>query len=254
MLLISKMLSQLVLPPGGLILLIAFGALFFKRIWGKATLCLALLLFWGLSTEPVRDMLIKPLEFQYPTFHAHHLDKKRTVIVLLGGGVYENAPEYAGQDYLHSFAIMRTLYAAQLAKQTGLDVYATGGKPLNPDQDAEGDVMKKFLLQQGLHSQHVFSEYLANNTWQNAVLIQMMLKHKGISTVVLVTSAWHMPRSVACFKAQGLNVISAPTDYLTKMSPYDIRSYLPSAHAFYDSNRALHEYLGLFFYRLRYAM
>ncbi|MDQ6973377.1 MAG: YdcF family protein, partial [Mariprofundaceae bacterium] len=150
--------------------------------------------------------------------------------------------------------MMRTLYAARLAKKIGLDVYATGGKPFNLEQDAEGDVMRNVLLDQGLDADHVFAEKLANNTWENAILMQSMLEKKGISTVILVTSAWHMPRSVACFQAQGLKVIPAPTDYLTKMSHYDIRSYFPSARAFYDSSLALHEYLGLFFYRWRYAM
>jgi len=254
LLLLSKIFSQLLLPPGGLIVLLGLGGVFFKRIWGRAILCVTLLLFWSLSTEPVRDMLIKPLEFKYPTFHTKTWDKERTAIVVLGGGVYDKAPEYAGQDYLHSYAMMRALYAAHLAKKTGLDVYATGGKPLNPEQDAEGDVMRKFLLGQGLDAGHVFAENFANNTWENASLMKTILHKKGVSMVILVTSAWHMPRSVACFQAQGLHVIPAPTDYLTKMSAYHVRSYLPSAHAFYDSNLALHEYLGLFFYRLRYDM
>jgi len=254
LLLISKIVSQLLLPPGGLIVLIGLGALFFKRAWGKGIFVLALLLFWSLSTEPVRDMLTKPLEYQYSALDAKHVDKENTVIVLLGGGVYENAPEYEGKDVLHSYAMMRTLYAARLAKKTGLDVYATGGKPLSVQYDAEGDVMKRFLIEQGLDASHVFAENLANNTWENASLIKVMLEKKGISHVVLVTSAWHMPRSVGCFEAQGLNVIPAPTDYLTKMSAYDVRSYLPAGKAFYDSSLALHEYLGLFFYRQRYGM
>jgi len=254
LLLISKLLSQLLLPPGGLIVLAGLGGLFIKRTWGKLLLMLALLLLWGLSTEPVRDVLTKPLEFQYPALHGDFVANEKTAIVLLGGGVYEQPPEYDGQDYLHNFALMRTLYAASLAKKTGLNVYATGGKPLGDQHDAEGDVMKRVLIESGVDEAHVFAENLANNTWENASLMQVMLKKHGITTVILVTSAWHMPRSVACFRAQGLMVIPAPTDYLTKMSAYDMRSYVPEMRTFYDSSLALHEYLGLFFYRLRYAM
>lgn len=254
LLLISKVISQLMLPPGGLIILMGLGAVCFKHVWGRLLLILGLMLSWGLATEPVRDILTRSLEFQYPVFQGEIVDKEHTVIVLLGGGVYENAPEYAGEDVLHNFAVMRTLYAAKLAKATGLDVYATGGTPLNSQQDAEGDVMKRLLVMQGLDAKHVFAEKLANNTWENASLIKAMLEKKGIARVVLVTSAWHMPRAVGCFEAQGFSVIPAPTDYLTKMSGYDIRSYLPDAKAFYDSSLALHEYLGLFFYRQRYGM
>ena len=65
MLLISKAVSQLLLPPGGLILLGLLGVLFWKRWWGRGAVVLSFLLLWGLSTEPVRDGLTGSLEFSY---------------------------------------------------------------------------------------------------------------------------------------------------------------------------------------------
>ena len=72
--------------------------------------------------------------------------------------------------------------------------------------------------------------------------------------MVLVTSAWHMPRSLWCFRQQGMQVVPAPTDYLTMLHPRDSRSLLPDAGVLSDSAQALHEYIGLFWYHLRYGV
>jgi len=254
MLLTSKVISQLLLPPGGLILLAMIGVIFWKRRWGRWAVVVVLLLFWSLSTEPVRDALTKPLEFAYPALHVDDKKNEHTAIVLLGGGIYANAPEYNGSDELRSYAMMRTLYAAHVAKLTGLNVYATGGAPLDDDMnDAEGDVMRRWLIRLGVAEDKVFAESHANNTWQNAMYIKELLAKKGIKNIILVTSAWHMPRSVWCFESQGLHVIPAPTDYVTSQQSYDIRSFLPRWTVFSDSGQALYEYLGLCWYHLKYG-
>lgn len=254
MLLISKVISQLLLPPGGLILLAAFGVVFWRRVWGRGLVMLALLMFWALSTEPVRDALTTPLEFAYPALQPSDKNFEHTAIVLLGGGIYANAPEYGGSDELRSYAMMRTLYAAHVAKRTGLNIYATGGTPLDHGMnDAEGDVMRRWLIRLGVAEDKVFAESHAENTWQNAIYIKDLLAKKGIKDIILVTSAWHIPRSVWCFEAQGFNVIPAPTAYLTSQQDYDMRSFIPRWTVFSDSGQALHEYLGLFWYRLKYG-
>ncbi len=252
-LMLSKVLSQLLLPPGGLILLGLFGFMFSKRWWGRGVLFLSLSALWLLSTEPVRDMLTQPLEFKHSVLSVEHLESSESAIVLLGGGIYENAPEYGGRDQLRSSAMMRTLYAAEVAKKTGLDVYATGGRPLTEGADPEGSIMRRWLIRFGLPESSVFAENVADNTWENAVYMKTLLAKRGVHRVVLVTSAWHMPRSVWCFKAHGLDVVAAPVDFLTGQSHYDLRSYLPHWTVLADSGLALHEYLGLLWYKLRYA-
>jgi len=253
MLLTSKVVSQLLLPPGGLILLATLGVVFWKQRWGRALVVVVLLAFWGLSTEPVRDALSKPLEFKYSALQLNNTAFKHSAIVLLGGGIYANAPEYGGSDELGSYAMMRTLYAAYVAKQTGVNVYATGGKPLAQGDDAEGDVMRRWLIRLGVPENKVFAEAYANNTWQNAIYMKKLLAEKGIDHIILVTSAWHIPRSVWCFESQNLHVTAAPTDYMTSQQGYDLRSYVPRWTVFSDSGQALHEYLGLLWYHLKYG-
>jgi len=253
MLLTSKVVSQLLLPPGGVILLAMVGVMFWKRRWGRGCVLMSLVMFWGLSIEPIRDALTKPLEFAYPVLSLNDSKLGNRAIVLLGGGVYANAPEYHGSDELKSYAMMRTLYAAYVAKRTGLNVYATGGEGLLQEDTAEGDVMRRWLVDLGVPENKVFTESHADNTWQNAIYMKKLLSDKGVENIILVTSAWHMPRSVWCFESQGFNVVAAPTAYLTSQSRYDLRSFVPRWTVFSDSGQALHEYLGLFWYHLKYS-
>ncbi len=252
MLLLSKSISQLLLPPGGLILLALAGLIFWRRLWGRSLIALSLLLLWLLSTEPVRDLLTGPLEMQYPALNIEQVPTGHAAIVLLGGGIQENAPDYQGRDELSHYAMMRTIYAAKIAEQNDFPLYSSGGTPLTQNSEPEGSVMKRWLIWFGVEPSRIHAEKRANNTWENASLTKQLLAKQHIDTVILVTSAWHMPRSVWCFEQQGLKVIAAPTDYLTEQESYDVRSFLPRWNVIADSGNALHEYLGLLWYSIKY--
>ncbi len=257
-LIISKAISQLLLPPGGLILLALLGLIFWKRLWGRGLIALSLLSFWLLATEPVRDQLLSPLENEYPALQmsslpADMLSDGKLTIVLLGGGIYEKASEYGGRDMLKGHALQRTVYAADLALKTGLEVYSTGGTMSPEFTEPEGLIMKRRLVRLGVPAGRIHAETAAANTWENAFNISMLMKQKGIKEIILVTTAGHMPRSVWVFKEHGMRVIPAPCAYEVEKGPYDLRSFLPRWDVFADSGDALHEYLGLFWYRFRYS-
>jgi len=257
-LIISKSISQLLLPPGGLILLAVLGLIFWKRLWGRGLIVLSLLCLWLLATEPVRDQLLSPLENQYPALQMDSLPVDmiaggNMVIVLLGGGVYGKAPEYGGRDMLEGHALMRTVYAADLALKTGLDVYSTGGAMYPELTESEALIMRRMLIRLGLPEARTYAETAANNTWENAANMAMLLQQKGIEQIVLITTAWHMPRSVQAFESHGMHVIAAPCAYEVEREPYDLRSYLPHWSVLAGSADALHEYLGRLWYRLRYG-
>lgn len=254
-LLLTKAVSQLLLPPGGLIVMGLLGLLFYKRFFGRVLVFLALILFWLLSTEPVRDALLNPLEQAYAPLQINQLPTdEKLVIVVLGAGVYEKAPEFGGVDSLKGHAMMRTLYAADLALKTGFDIYTSGGAVLSEVTQPEGVVMQLWLQRFGVRESAIHAEAAANNTWESAANIKSKLTTKGISSVILVTTAWHMPRSVWFFEAQGLKVIAAPCAYQAKREPYDLRSYLPRWDTFADSCDGLHEYLAFLWYRLKFLL
>ncbi|TLS66261.1 YdcF family protein [Mariprofundus erugo] len=252
-LLISKVVAQLLLPPGGLVLAGVLGFVLRRHLAGRILLSGSFLLLWLLSTEPVRDMLLHPLEQRYAALADQQLASlagSETAIVVLGGGLYEKAPEYGGRDMLHNEALMRTLYGADLAVKGGLDIYVTGGV-LEPDRsEPEGAVMARMLVRFGVDSQRIHAESQALTTWENGTYIHDLTTKAGVKQIILVTTAWHMPRSVWVFESLGMHVIAAPCDYVAKQTPYDVRSYFPRWNVLADSGNALHEYLGLLWYRL----
>ena len=257
-LMLIKLATQILLPPGGLLLLAFTGLLARRKWWGRMLMILSLAALWLFSIAPVRDALTRPLEFASPALQASQISNLSqmqtgsTAIVLLGGGMDEQAPDYGGENGLKDSALSRTTYAAWLARQTGLPVYATGGKPLSETDESEGAVMRRWLIRFGVAEQQVYAEQASENTWQNASYMKAILQAKGVSRVVLVTSARHMPRAIWCFEQQSLQVIAAPTYYMTLRKPYDARSFLPDADVLADSSWALHEHLGIAWYRLRY--
>ena len=100
----------------------------------------------------------------------------------------------------------------------------------------------------------VWLEEHSHTTAENAQFTAQLLKEKGIDTVLLVTHAYHMPRAVAIFEKSGVKVVPAPTALSVKRKGNGpvIMSWLPSAPAMYGSYMALHELVGLAWYRLRY--
>ncbi|MDQ6997865.1 MAG: YdcF family protein [Mariprofundus sp.] len=258
MLFITKSIALLLLPPAGLILLAALGLLFLKFRGGKELVIISLTLLWILSTEPVRDVLISPLETRYAALKTdpttlRQLAKEHTAIILLGAGIYENAPEFGGRNALDNHALMRTIYAADLEKTTALDIYTTGGHGISGKLESEGKVMQRWLIKLGVAPEKIFSENAAKTTWENAIHIQQILQKKNIKKIILVTTAWHMPRAVHVFKSQGLSVIPAPCAYVETKGTYNVLSFLPQAHVLADSSDALHEYMGILWYQWAYA-
>jgi uncharacterized SAM-binding protein YcdF (DUF218 family) len=99
------------------------------------------------------------------------------------------------------------------------------------------------------------------NTYENAILSKPMLQAEEAETVLLVTSALHMPRSVAIFEKQGIPVIPAPTDYEFLQADWQVTdsgdrlfyamSFMPEADSLELTTQTLKEYLGILIYRLR---
>jgi len=247
---LSKLIGQWLLPPADLLLLAFLGLLGWRKWWGRGLVLLCLLALWLLGTTPVHNALLAPLEQADPPLALNDAAwRQADAIVVLGGGTYERAPEFGGKDMPGAEAMQRLLYAAELARHSELPVYVTGGVP--PDrvtQQPEGRSMAEWLVRLGIERDRIHSENEALNTWQNATRIRAMLPKA--QRIVLVTSAYHMPRARWAFQQQGFAVIAAPCSYKRDLAPLDLLSWLvPKAHLFHESYIALHEYLGLVWYR-----
>jgi len=164
-------------------------------------------------------------------------------IVVLSGGLELDAPEYGG-DTAGERTLLRLRYGALLAKRFNLPVLVTGGRPENATR-TEAAVMAD-ILEREFAVKVRWQETQSRNTAENAVLSAAILRNAGIQRVVLVTQAFHMPRAVRLFRAAGLEVVPAPTQFKSAgRSPLGPLDLLPQSNALRNSYYALHEWLGL---------
>ena len=91
-------------------------------------------------------------------------------------------------------------------------------------------------------------ETLSDTTMSNAQRSAEILRKEGIHRIYLVTHSWHMPRAVLAFEHTGIEVVPAPTAFVSR-SGWLWQDFLPSAQAFLLSYYALHEWAGLVWYR-----
>jgi len=237
MFLFKKLLSAWLLPPLGLLVL-ALAALLIggrKRsasIVAGITVTLALLM----SLPVVSGLLSRPLEGNPISAAAL---KQVQAIVILGGGVHYDAPEY-GNDTVSKYSLERVRYGAKLARESRLPVLVTGGSVYGGRP--EGELMKQ-VMEEEFAVPVRWAEMQSRDTAENAFYSASLLKRAGIRRIALVTHAWHMPRAATAFELYGLKVIPAPTGF-TPQSTSLFESLLPSTGAFERSANAIHEWVG----------
>lgn len=246
--LLTNAFSALLLPPLNLLILVAAGILARQR-WpraGPATALLALALLAVMSTTAGARLLIRPLEGMSPPLTLASAAQAQAIVVL-GGGRRRNAPEYEGQDVPRATVLARLRYAVRLHRQTGLPMLVTGGSP-DVKADSEAELMAR-VLRDDFNTPARWVEGKSDNTAQNARYAAVMLRQAGISHILLVTDALHMPRSRRVFAQAGLTVIPAPTSYLGS-GALIAADFIPGSGALSDTHYAMHEWIGLLWYRL----
>lgn len=250
--LIRYLLKGLLLPPAGslLLMLAGFGLRRRHPRLGAALLAIGLVSLWLLSLPWTAGVLLRSLE-QAPVLDPAALSAVQAeAIVVLSAGRYLGAAEY-GQPHPDGWSLQRLEYAAWLARRTDLPVTASGGAVFG-DGPAAASLMADSLRSAfGIGAVQV--EAFSRTTWENAVLTRALFDGPA-PRILLVTHAWHMPRAAWAFRQQGFDVVPAPTRLADgRHHRLGVLRYLPSAQALADSSVAVHEWLGLLFYRTRHA-
>lgn len=244
----TNFIAAFLLPPLSLLLVFALGILLLhrRRRFAKPLLLAAFALLWIVSTPYVAEGALRSLESR-----ATVLDSQRQqadAVVILGGGTYFHAPEYAGQDTVGEQTLMRLRYGAKLQRETGRPILVTGGKPLG-NHLPEAQQMRA-VLEQDFRVPVRWTEETSDNTFENAHHSFRMLQAQGVRRIYLVTHAWHMPRAADVFRRAGFEVVEAPTAFTTRYQT-DLLALLPRAEALRDSKIFMHEVIGLVWYRLK---
>jgi uncharacterized SAM-binding protein YcdF (DUF218 family) len=242
-----KLLQRLVLPPASILLLLLFGFLLVRsrRNLGGLFIAIGLLLLYGLSISPVSSVLIAPLERDFQPVNAKRV--KADVIVVLGGGTRDRSwlglkPE-PGEESLR-----RVVAAVKLYDALHIPVLLTGGAgDLAQPQLSDADAMARVAMDLGVPEKDIRIESLSRNTLESARAVKDMTRGNRI---VLVTSAFHMKRSVALFKKQGFEVVPAPVGFRSGHRPFAFFSLIPNADSLSSSSLALAEHLSFGWYSM----
>jgi len=252
MFLASKFFLFLTQPLAWVALLLIAGLLMTPNSprWGMRANALALALLLLLGWEPLSDAALRQLEVQYPVASLDQDWSAYAGVIVLGGAL-EPASVWTvpGQSALNDAAERMTEVSPLLRRQPHLKVLFTGGEgELFADGLSEAERARRFFRGQGLPTEKLLLESASRTTYDNAVMSKQLPGVDATRPWLLLTSAYHMPRSMAAFHKAGWNVTAYPVDF---------RSGLKTPWTQYTMDQGvkkwrlvLHEMLGLIAYRL----
>ncbi len=226
--------QQLILPSLFTPIIIFFGLLltFRKKNLkvGRVIIIIGLALYCGFSITPVADLLLEPLERDYKTLQVDRIEEADKIVLLLGG---------RESDVLRASEVLKLAHLTDHRAK----IIISGTDPSNPKSE-EAIAVKRFFVARGIPSGNIVIEGRSRNTWEN---VRNIAELTGEESFFLVTSAYHMKRSMREFERVGANPIPAPMDFRVR-GEYGIYSYLPNAQHLRNSDLAIHEYFGILFY------
>jgi len=251
MFLVSKLLSAITQP------------LFWLAVWWVVALLLlnrsrqfAVRMLWGglavlglLGFEALPHALLRPLENHYPVPSQEAVRQHVGVIVLGGATQYPGIYLAHGQVPLGEAAERMSVPVALMRQHPHLQLVFSGGEGrLLATGVTEAELAKAFYEEQGVDMTRVKLEGGSRNTRENALQVASLLGDRCQQPWLLVTSAWHMPRSVPEFEAVGCQLTPYPVDFRTGDAT-DWTEY-SLARSLLLWQTALHEWLGLGVYRV----
>jgi uncharacterized SAM-binding protein YcdF (DUF218 family) len=236
---------SLLLPPFGFVTLAALAMLLVRNPRARTPVLVFSLIGLVLLAMPaVADTILAGLET--------HLTQPTTgspppqAIIVLGAEVRRTRE--APGVVVGPLSLERLASAARLQRKTGLPVLISGGtmqSDIHPIADVMADSMRDDF-QVGVR----WRETRSLTTWENARFSAEILKKEGITSVYVVTHAWHMRRALLAFHGLGLTVTPAPTPPERREGAV-FEDFVPHASTWVVSYYALHEWIGYAWYALR---
>ncbi len=218
-----------------------------RRIFGA----LGVLVLWIFSTEYVSNALFRHLEHEATA--SYRPEKTYDAVVLLGGAGDERIEAELGQISLNDN--VERLIATHRLLADGKAHYAIlSGAASSPAlaEHSEARILARQLALWGIAPSRLILEEKARNTHENALYSRQIAIEHGFANVVIVTSAFHMPRAIECFTAVDFPVDSFITDYRAhEVELSRANELLPRAVWLNVSTEYFRERFGLWVYRLQ---
>jgi len=247
MLLLNKILPFFFLPIGLVMMLLIYAVLAAKR-W---PVCLALLILYFASIPLVGDRSIGWLESRYPAVAITQVESADAIVVL--GGIF--GPPVADGMLPNLSESVERLEAGIVLMQAGKasQLVFTGGRwPWENRARLEGEDSKTQAILRGVPAEKILvTREVGNTADESRAVSELMQKHRW-RRIILVTTAWHMPRAVRLFKRAGVDCVIFPVDFRRDVQRrMAVLDFVPSADALHNTETALRECYGSAFYALK---
>ncbi|RZB29688.1 MAG: hypothetical protein SRB1_01968 [Desulfobacteraceae bacterium Eth-SRB1] len=245
MFLFKKIVAPLLFPLSIILEILIAGVflLWFTRRQktGKMLVFAGVVLLALFSYGSIADICLKPLEYKYPPLVELQTFSDVKWVVVLGGG-HNSDPKLPVTGQIGNSSLSRLLEGVRIHKKLPASKLILSGSGVY-DPVSNAVVMADVAKIMRVGDNRIVLEELSKDTKDQARLIHKIV---GDERFILVTSASHMPRSIALFQKLGMKPIPAPTDYLIKesqgISPH---IFFPNADSLRKMERVFYEYLGL---------
>jgi uncharacterized SAM-binding protein YcdF (DUF218 family) len=250
---LSKLLGFVVLPSNlvveigliGIVLLLTN----FRRLasWLIVT---SVVLTALVGFSPLGNLLILPLEERFPPWDAAR--GAPDGIVVLGGSILPEIALQRGDESGLNEAAERITATVELARKypNARIIFTGGNAALFESATSEAVIAVRLFVALGISPDRITAEEQSRNTVENAVFSELIAQPKPGERWLLVTSASHMPRAMAVFRAAGFPVEAYPVDYRTRGLGDAMRPFSSVAFGMAQTDLAMHEWAGLIAYRL----
>ena len=249
---LSKTLGIMLLPTDFLIFVGIAGAILLATRWaplGRRLMAASLLLFAICAFSPLGNWLLYPLESRFPAWDAAR--GAPDGIVVLGGSIDADVSAAHGVAVVRG-AADRIVAAAALARQypNARIVFSGGSSSLIANGAREADYAADLFERLGVPRERLTMERRSRNTEENAEFTKAIAAPKNGERWLLVTSAYHMPRSVGLFRNAGFAVEPYPVDWWVGNRADLLRFSAFAVEGLQRTDLAAHEWIGLLAYRL----
>jgi uncharacterized SAM-binding protein YcdF (DUF218 family) len=237
------------IPPNLFILLAMIGVLIAwrRKPVGLAVATAAIGLLYLAAMPVTAGLLIRWAEtiaFDEPTLAS---DQPPGAIIVLSADARRSGipgvPDTVGQ-----LTLERLAEAAQQRRRLGLPILVSGGGP----PGASVAALMSRVLQEDFRVPVQWREERSHNTFENALYSAEILRDAGIHAALVIAHSWDMARALRSFRAVGYPVVPSPTP-ASGSPPLSVAAFLPQVPALLRSYYALHELIGLAWYRVRYG-
>jgi uncharacterized SAM-binding protein YcdF (DUF218 family) len=216
------------------------GVVLWRRPLGRRLLAAAAILLIALGVLPTAWFLMSPLEQRFPI----PADPGRVDgIIVLAGAEEARLSKLYGQPLLNANADRLTTFLMLARRFPDAQLVHSG----DTAPASQSVVARELLLGAGIDPARIVFESRSRNTCGSPRATRELVRADPAERWLLVTSAYHMPRAVACFRAAGWDVTPYPTDFRRGPDPL----YFGLVENLDDLDQAAHEWVGLIYYRLR---